>query len=305
MAPAKKAPAKKAPAKKAAAKKAPAKKAAAKKAPAKKAAAKKAPAKKAAGQEGCRQEGSRQEGCSEEGSGQEGCRQEGSRQEGCGQEGSRQEGCCPQEVIDAPRRSVRRGALRAPRSRLGVAWLGHNAGMELICDDLVDEHASLERPGADSPRPSGTRRHRRRGWTVRDQVSHIWFFDQRALLALTDPDGVRGGCAGVDGRRAAPMRRSSRVGRSAAPRCSTVGAAIAQICCVTPRDGRSVGAGAVVRPGDGCPIVHHGTADGDVGARPGRRRRARRSTATPTERLRHVAHIGVRARPFSYANSQV
>src|SRR4051812_31748679 len=26
------------------------------------------------------------------------------------------------------------------------------------------------------------------GWTIRDQISHLWFFDQRALLALTDAE---------------------------------------------------------------------------------------------------------------------
>ena len=38
-----------------------------------------------------------------------------------------------------------------------------------------------------------------------------------------------------------------------------------------------------------------GAADGDLGARPGRRRRARRPPRS-TDRLRHVAHIGVRTR---------
>src|SRR3954464_14912042 len=26
------------------------------------------------------------------------------------------------------------------------------------------------------------------GWTIRDQISHLWFFDQRALWALTDAE---------------------------------------------------------------------------------------------------------------------
>ena len=25
------------------------------------------------------------------------------------------------------------------------------------------------------------------GWSVRDQISHLWFFDQRALMAMADP----------------------------------------------------------------------------------------------------------------------
>src|SRR6478752_780085 len=61
-------------------------------------------------------------------------------------------------------------------------------GMDAICDDLAAEHADLDRIVAalddaawDTPTPAA-------GWMVRDQISHLWFFDQRAALALTDPD---------------------------------------------------------------------------------------------------------------------
>ena len=55
----------------------------------------------------------------------------------------------------------------------------------------------------------------------------------------------------------------------------------------------------VVRPPHGCALVRVGAAHGDMGTRPGCRRRPRRHPAA-TARLRHVAHLGVRARPFSY-----
>ena len=63
--------------------------------------------------------------------------------------------------------------------------------MQQICDDLVAEHLELDRLlgslderawGYDTPAE---------GWAIRDQVSHLWFFDQRALMALTDADSFR------------------------------------------------------------------------------------------------------------------
>ncbi len=60
--------------------------------------------------------------------------------------------------------------------------------MDLICDDLAEEHAELDAvvAGLEDVRwqlPTASA-----GWAIRDQISHLWFFDQRALLALTDPD---------------------------------------------------------------------------------------------------------------------
>src|SRR6476661_7221400 len=60
--------------------------------------------------------------------------------------------------------------------------------MREICDDLSAEHddldhivSALDEAGWSTETPSP-------GWAIRDQISHLWFFDQRALMALTDPD---------------------------------------------------------------------------------------------------------------------
>ena len=57
-----------------------------------------------------------------------------------------------------------------------------------VTSDLVAEHsdldrivASLERAGWDTPTPAA-------GWAVRDQISHLAYFDDVATLALRDPD---------------------------------------------------------------------------------------------------------------------
>ena len=65
---------------------------------------------------------------------------------------------------------------------------GQNDGMDPICDDLHAEHDVLDAIVAAVPEADWDRATPAEGWAVRDQISHLWFFDQRALLALTDPE---------------------------------------------------------------------------------------------------------------------
>ena len=95
-------------------------------------------------------------------------------------------------------------------------------------------------------------------------------------MALTDPDEFAADMA-VAARRTggtdasvAPGRAMSGAALLAAWRADRVRLVDAARTC------RPVGADPVVRPGDGGAVVHHRAADGDVGARAGRRRRARR-----------------------------
>ncbi|MEO5899771.1 MAG: TIGR03084 family metal-binding protein [Ilumatobacteraceae bacterium] len=170
--------------------------------------------------------------------------------------------------------------------------------MDAICDDLAAEHADLDRIVAaladaewDTPTPSP-------GWAVRDQISHLWYFDQRAVMALTDTDAFAadaqrlmssGGTdlSVVPGRAVSPAAllaswRADRDGlltlaRTVDPksRVPWYGPAMAARSFITAR--------LMETWAHGQDIVDA------VGA-----------SRTPTDRLRHVAHIGVRARPFSY-----
>ena len=158
---AKKTAAKKAPAKKTAAKKTTAKKTAAKKAPAKKTAAKKAPAKKTTARKTTAKKTRprrrpRRRPC----------------QEGAGQE-DRQEGRRPLTKRLSPGPDL--------ESVKMVAWT----------PSATTSQPNTTRSTESSPTPISTVATPAAGWTVADQLSHLWFFDQRALLALTDPDGVR------------------------------------------------------------------------------------------------------------------
>ena len=107
--------------------------------------------------------------------------------------------------------------------------------------------------------------------------------------ALTPPGRLR--------RRAAPRR---------GPRCRPTSCSRAGGPGATALDGRPC---ARRPPGARFPwygppmsrrLHGHRPPDGDLGPRPGHRRRARRAPRPPTDRLRHVARIGVRARDFAF-----
>lgn len=170
--------------------------------------------------------------------------------------------------------------------------------MQQICDDLLAECDALDAVVAgiteaqwDTPTPAA-------GWSVRDQISHLWFFDVRELMALTDPDAF-----------AADMRElfaSGGTEASVAPGRSITGAELLQRW----RDDRTrlVDVARTVDPAARVPW--YGPAMAARSAITARLMEtwahgqdvcdALGATRAPTSRLRHVAHIGVRARPFSY-----
>jgi uncharacterized protein (TIGR03083 family) len=85
--------------------------------------------------------------------------------------------------------------------------------VQQICDDLEAEHASLDAlvaglgPAAwDRPTPAA-------GWSVRDQISHLGFFDRTAVLAATDEAAFTASVAelltGDDDASVVPGRRMS------------------------------------------------------------------------------------------------
>ncbi len=171
--------------------------------------------------------------------------------------------------------------------------------MDPICDDLLAEHADLDalvagldEDGWDVPTPAP-------GWAVRDQISHLWFFDQRALLALTDPvafaeDARALLASGSTEASVVPGRSMSgrdlldawRRDRSALVETARGVDASVRV----PWYGPAMGARSFVT----ARLMETWAHGQDVADALGAQRE-------PTARLRHVAHIGVRARPFSYA----
>lgn len=169
--------------------------------------------------------------------------------------------------------------------------------MDALCDDLAAEHGDLARivAGTDLSVPTPAP-----GWTVADQLSHLWFFDQRALLALTDPDAfaadserllqavVDGPDPSVTAGRTLPgdellagwradRQRLVDEARTTDPkrRVPWYGPAMSARSFVTAR------------------LMETWAHGQDVAD-------ALHVNRRPTDRLRHVAHIGVGARRFSY-----
>jgi uncharacterized protein (TIGR03084 family) len=169
-----------------------------------------------------------------------------------------------------------------------------------LCDDLAAEHAALDvllepldAAGWATPTPAA-------GWTIRDQIAHLYFGDNRALLTATDPDAFRalrdveyvdkstfaaamvGPELGPDGRVVYTAWKRERAALIAAYRAldPTVrvewyGPPMSPLSKVTAR------------------IMETWAHGQDVADALG-------ATRVPTDRLRHIAHIGVGARRFSY-----
>jgi uncharacterized protein (TIGR03084 family) len=167
--------------------------------------------------------------------------------------------------------------------------------MEELCDDLSAEHEDLDGLVAgvddwDVMTPAA-------GWSVRDTISHLWFFDQRALLALTDPDAFAADAARLaeQGTEASvePGRGISRddlLGKWRRDRVALVDRArTVDPSTRVPWYGPAMAARSFVT----ARLMETWAHGQDVADTLGRERPA-------TIRLRHVAHIGVRARPYSY-----
>ncbi len=167
--------------------------------------------------------------------------------------------------------------------------------MDAICDDLAAEHAALDAvldavDDWDAPTPAD-------GWSIRDTVSHLWFFDQRAHLALTDPDAFaldretllsRGTDASVEPGRAVPADQMLAAWHADRDRLISAARAVDPSTRV-PWYGPAMAARSFIT----ARLMETWAHGQDVVDVVGIERPA-------TARLRHVAHIGVRARPYSY-----
>jgi uncharacterized protein (TIGR03084 family) len=172
---------------------------------------------------------------------------------------------------------------------------------EVLITDLKAETADLDRllgPGGwDVPTPAD-------GWAVRDQVAHLAWFDEAAVRALTAPEEFRAEArraleAGLDTdvlvaeRRSLPgpellaWFRAARTGLSGALAAADPAARI-------PWYGPDMGLASFAT----ARIMETWAHGQDV--LDGLREAGYDVVREPTDRLRHVAEIGVRALPWSF-----
>ena len=167
------------------------------------------------------------------------------------------------------------------------------ADLRAESDQLWAAVSGLDDAGWRTPTPA-------EGWDVATQIAHLTWTDEVAVLAATDQAAwdavVTDALADPDGyvdtaaRAIAALVPQALLARWGAAR---------EALTTTLRDYPARRADAVVRTADVAGLDGDGAPHGDLGARPRRRRRPRRHPE-PTDRMRHVAHLGVRTRDFSF-----
>jgi uncharacterized protein (TIGR03084 family) len=176
------------------------------------------------------------------------------------------------------------------------------ANVSELLADLDDEYADLRArveplsahaPEWDLPTPA-------EGWAVRDQISHLAFFDEAGRQAMVDPEGFAVAAERAMAASGDPMEEHLARGRSMdgdellawwdhAHQGMMQVFTDADPTARLPWYGPSMGILSFLS----ARLMETWAHGQDVADALGPRRVA-------TDRLRHVAHLGVRTRPFSY-----
>ncbi len=171
-----------------------------------------------------------------------------------------------------------------------------------LLQDLDDEFADARRlvSRLDSADAAWDQATPAPGWAVRDQVSHLAFFDDAGRQALVDPLGFSAEAERAMARSGDPMQEHLDKGR-AMDGDELLGwwdrghagmmreLSVADPTARVPWYGPPMGVMSFVS----ARLMETWAHGQDIADALGAQR-------APTDRLRHVAHLGVRARPFSY-----
>ncbi|MGH3521204.1 MAG: TIGR03084 family metal-binding protein [Haloechinothrix sp.] len=174
-----------------------------------------------------------------------------------------------------------------------------------ILDDLEAESDELDRIVSDLSEQEWRLATPAEGWTIAHQIAHLAWTDDKAALAVTSPDDFQAGLATAmqnptgfvdDGAAEGARRRPEqllagwRAGRNALRKALAAVPDGAKVPWFGPP--MSAASMATAR------IMETWAHGQDVADSLG-------IVRIPTSRLRHVAHIGVRARDFAYAVNQL
>jgi uncharacterized protein (TIGR03084 family) len=175
------------------------------------------------------------------------------------------------------------------------------ADLGALTADLEAESASLE--DILGPLPAGQWQlpTPAPGWTIADQVSHLAYFDETTLLSIRDPERFRREAAALAGRGddfpdqiAAQYRHLSAAGLlrwfRTARRALLEGYAAADPAARLPWYGLDMGPASSIT----ARLMQTWAHGQDIADTLGIQR-------PPTSRLRHIAHLGIRSLPYSYA----
>lgn len=172
--------------------------------------------------------------------------------------------------------------------------------MQAICDDLSAEHAALDRIVATLPDAAWDRPTPAAGWSIRDGLSHLWFFDQRARLALVSVEEYRADSERLMAGLSTGIDPSVEVGRAITPtELLWAWRADRQLLVATARE---VDPSARI-PWYGPAMAARSFLTARLMETWAHGQDVRDALGLPPEvsdRLKHVAHIGVRARPFAF-----
>jgi uncharacterized protein (TIGR03084 family) len=139
------------------------------------------------------------------------------------------------------------------------------------------------------------------GWSIQDQVTHLAFFDEAATLALLDADAFRAQLAAVGDEPGQLIELHVRSGRVLASEQVFAWWQRARMALLEAL-GQRAGAERVTWYGPSMNVASLATARlMEVWAHGQDVVDALELEREPTARLRHVAHLGVRARPYSFA----
>lgn len=172
--------------------------------------------------------------------------------------------------------------------------------LEPLLEDLAAEHQDLESAVAGLSREEWASATPAEGWTVADQIAHLAFFDSKARMATEDPARFEAELRAAAADPDAYVQESIAFARNH-PGIEVLenwraerDRMLAVLCGVDPSS-RIAWYGPPMSPASfiSARLMETWAHGQDVAD-------ALRIPRRATDRLRHIAHLGVRARPYSY-----